>query len=775
MPLPVPLFPLVGSLLSLAAFIVLVASGILMIPYAWRLPRRHPDMGWFYCGFQTVSLLFMRLFYRVRVQGAENIPATGGVLIVCNHVSYLDPLLIGTFSPRPVRFLSWEGFERMPVMRVIMRMMSTIPVDVSKAKDALGKASEALRRGEVVCIFPEGHVTRTGALMDMRGGFEVIARRAGCLIVPVWIDGKWGSLLSLSEGRLFWKWPRGWRREVGVAYGKPFPAAEAPAARLRLLETGSRLIAARPSLHGHLGAEVARGLARRAGQTVVIDRSSGRRALSGAVVLALSWLLARRLRSLPEQRIGIVLPACIGSHVANVACALADKVPVNVNFTAGRAATESCLRRSGVRTMLTAEAFRTKVGERFPDFPWSSDCIDVGDVLRGFPRWKIALLVVLIRLVPADLIPYFLGIPRAGGDREAGLLFTSGSSGEPKGVALTHANLLANLAQIDDSGAVPRRARLLCSLPVFHSFGFTVGVWYALSRDTTLILLPSPVDTAANVTAVREEGATVTVGTPTFLRPWLRKASPSDLSTLAWAVAGAEKVPAELVEAWKTSLGTALLEGYGTTEASPVLAVNVPDLPDAQAPGGAWIGNRLGSVGRPVSGVAVRFVDPDTGAEVSPGAVGLLLVRGPNLFSGYLDDPIRTAEAHRDGWYVTGDLGRLDDDGFLHLEGRLSRFSKIGGEMVPHGTLEESLLRLVPPTADGTLPLAVAARPDDAKGEQLVVLHAVDLDPEQVRAGLVAEGLPNLWIPKLFVRVASIPVLGTGKLDLKGLKELAKG
>lgn len=764
-----PVLPALGLLVALAAFAA-VAAAAFLFAYAWRMARAHREMGWFYCGVQTLSLLFVRFFYRVRVRGVDNLPDRGGVLIVCNHVSYLDPVLIGAFSPRPVRFLSWEGFERMPVMRQVMRLMGTIPVDDARAKDAVAKAVEALRRGEVVCIFPEGHVTRNGALLEIRRGFELIARRAGCPVVPAWVDGKWGSILSLSEGRLLWKRPRGWRRAVGVAYGKPFAAGEADEARLRLLEVGAELFATRPQLRGHLAAEVARGLGRRAGREAVVDRTQGRRAVSGAVLVALAWLLSRRLRRRPEPRVGVVLPAGLGAVVANLACAFADKVPVNLNFTVGRAAAESCLRRAGVRATITAEAFRSKLGERFPDFPWTEDRIDIAEALRGLPRWKIALVAVVARATPAELLPWVLGLPREGGEREAGLLFTSGSSGEPKGVALSHANVLANLFQIDESGAVPRRARLLSSLPVFHSFGFTVGVWYALSRDTTLITLPSPVDAAANVAAAREEGATVTVGTPTFLRPWLRKAKAADLASLEWAVAGAEKVPADLVEAWSRELETPLLEGYGTTEASPVLAVNTPDVNDGAE---TWTGNRPGAVGRPVVGVALRFLDPETGAALPLGRTGLVQARGANIFAGYLGDPERTAEVLRDGWYSTGDLGRLDADGFLHLEGRLSRFSKVGGEMVPHGAVEEALLRLVPAAREGEIPLAVAGRPDDAKGEQLVVLHAVDLDPDRIRECLVAAGLPNLWIPKVFVRVPAIPVLGTGKLDLRAIKQLA--
>lgn len=764
-----PFFVVLLLLVAAAFFTVWLLLSFFFV-YFSILRQRHPDMSWLYVALQAFCRIYLRWFYRVRTQGCENFPATGGVLLICNHVSYLDPVLIGTYIKRPVRFLSWEGFERIPIMHQIMRMMGTVPINPSRSKDAMSRALEALKRGEVVCIYPEGHITRNGSLQELRGGFELLARRAGCPIVPAWIDGKWGSILSLSEGRFFWKKPRGWRRAVGVGYGKPFTAAEAGEARLRMLDVSADLVAARPQFQSHLAAQVAIGLGLRSGREAVVDRTQGRRAVSGAVLLALSWLLARRLKRLPEARIGVVLPAGLGATVANVACVFADKIPVNLNFSLGKLAAASCLRRAGIRTTLTAEAFQVRLAERFPDFPWSAERLDIADLLKSLSRWKIVLLVLLIRATPADFLPVVLQLPRQGGQREAGLLFTSGSSGEPKGVLLSHANLLANLAQIDESGAVPRQARLLCSLPVFHSFGFTVGIWYALTRDTTLITLPSPVDTAAHILVAREEQATVTVGTPTFLRPWLRKGQAADLATVQWAVAGAEKVPLDLVEAWGKDLATPLFEGYGTTEASPVLAVNIPDITDKD---GSWRGNSVGSVGRPVIGVACRFVHPETGLPVPVGSVGLLHVRGANIFGGYLEDPVRSAEVLQGGWYITGDLARLDAEGFLHLEGRLSRFSKVGGEMVPHGTVEEAILRLVTASAEGSQTIAVAGRPDTTKGEQLVVLHTVDLEPEQVRASLVAAGLPNLWIPKIFKKVVVIPILGTGKLDLSALRQLA--
>jgi acyl-[acyl-carrier-protein]-phospholipid O-acyltransferase/long-chain-fatty-acid--[acyl-carrier-protein] ligase len=267
----------------------------------------------------------------------------------------------------------------------------------------------------------------------------------------------------------------------------------------------------------------------------------------------------------------------------------------------------------------------------------------------------------------------------------------------------------------------------------------------------------------------------VLVGTPTFLRPYLRRATAEDFASLRFAVVGAEKCPEDLTVGFREQLGVTLLEGYGITETSPVLSVNVPDRVDPEAPGGVWTGGLRGSVGRPVRGIAVRFKDPETGAELPAGEVGLLEVRGPNVFLGYLGDPARTAEAKGDGWYRTGDLARMDVDGFLHLAGRLSRFSKIGGEMVPHGTVEEALLKVLDLAGATELKLAVSSAADPTKGEQLVVLHVDDLDVEATRTALATAGLANLWIPKVFKKVPGIPILGTGKLDLNRLRQMAQG
>ena len=773
------LYALVWFLLMIVAAVValgLLLLTVFLLAFAWRAPRRHRSMSLGYCAVQTGCWLFLKCFYRVRLRGLENIPDQGGVLLIANHVAYVDVLVVGVLSRRPVRFLSWEGFEHQRVMRFLTRTMGTIPVAESKAKDAIQKSADALKAGEVVCIFPEGSLTRNGGILPLRKGYELIARRADCPIVPMALDGMWGSLFSFSGGKFFWKMPKHFPRPVGVVVGQAYPANEHAKTRLRLLELASEAFAMRASLDGHLAREVAAGLIAKGGRVALVDRTTARREFGAATLLALGWAFAGELkRRTSAKRVAIVLPPGVAASVANLGCLFADKVPVNLNFSLGRDQALSCLQRAEVDLVVTAGAFRSKLAEKSPDFPWGDHVLDVADFLTAHPRADLACRIGLIRCLPASWTLACMGLPKRGGEREAALLFTSGSSGQPKGVRLSHRNILANLRQIEDADILPDETVMLSSLPVFHSFGFTIGLWYALSRSPLLVTLPSPLDSAAAVKAIKEEKVTVLVGTPTFLRPYLRRGTAADFVSLEWAVVGAEKCPADLVDAFATQLETPMLEGYGITETSPVLSVNVPDRADPEAPDGVWVGNVRGSVGRPVIGIAVRFLDPTTGEVLPSGQVGLLEIRGANIFMGYLDAEQTAKAMTPDGWYRTGDLARLDDDGFLHLAGRLSRFSKIGGEMVPHGTVEDALRKVLGLADSHEHKVAVASAADPVKGEQLVVLHTEEVDPEAVRTALAAEGLANLWIPKVFKKVPVIPILGTGKLDLNKLRELAQG
>jgi acyl-[acyl-carrier-protein]-phospholipid O-acyltransferase/long-chain-fatty-acid--[acyl-carrier-protein] ligase len=716
-----------------------------------------------------------RLLYKIRALHADRIPVAGGAIIVANHLSYVDVLVLQLACPRPLRFVGHEAFLRQSwLFRFVFKLTGTIPVSATNALETVRRVSQALKQGELVLIFPEGGISRTGQLMKLERGFELMARKAGVPVLPVAHDGLWGSMFSFSDNKYLLKWPRVMRSAVCVAWGEPIPSEHADAAAVRqaLLDLGCEAFEQRPQLKRHLGGEIVRRLGRKPGRLVMVDRTVGRRELKAAQFFAAAAALSRHLRkTVPEARVGVVLPPGAGASIANLAVLCAGKVPVNFNFTAGRSAVESSFRLSGVKTVISADAVRSKV----PAFPWPERTLDLSSTIKDIGG-KRALLPWLLAawILPNQLLPRLLGLPKRGDHAEAGLLFTSGSSGEPKGVALTHRNILANCWQFSTLSIFPTNSVMLSCLPVFHSFGFTVNMWYPLLRGCLSITVPSPLDTKKIIDAIREEEVSVMVGAPTFMRPILKKAEPSDLRSLQILVSGAEKMPMDLYEGFLQKFHLEIMQGYGMTEASPGTNVNQPDPMLLTGTASEQPGKRLGSVGRMMPGMTARVLHPETREEIPLGEAGVIAFRGANLFGGYLDDPKKTAEVFHNGWYITGDLGRFDEDGFLFIEGRLSRFSKIAGEMVPHGTLEQKLTEAFALDQSDGYALVVMGVPDPGKGEQLVLLTSSDaITEESVKEKLGAAGVPNLWVPKIIHRVEKIPVLGTGKLDLKGCKDLA--
>ena len=487
--------------------------------------------------------------------------------------------------------------------------------------------------------------------------------------------------------------------------------------------------------------------------------------------IAAAAVLARRLRdTVPENRVGIVLPPGAGAVIANLAVVCAGKVPVNFNFTAGRISAESSIAVSGVVTLLTADAMRT----RLTDFPWPDRTLDIrSEIQASGGRRAMLPWLAAAWLLPNQWVAGLMGLPHAGDRQEAALLFTSGSAGIPKGVVLTHRNLLANFAQISSMSILPDSATILGCLPIFHSIGFTVTLWYPLMRGCRLVTTPSPLDTRAMIDSIRDEAVTVVIGAPTFLRPLFKKARPADLRSVDLVVSGAEKLPEDLRRGFLEKFHIEILQGYGLTETSPVSNVNQPNPPVVTLTADEQIGKKAGTVGRLLPGMSARSIHPETGEELPSGETGILWLRGANVFSHYLGDAPGTAEALRGGWFVTGDLGRIDEDGFITVEGRLARFSKVGGEMVPHGTIEQKIAELFGVDPGEVQAVVVVGIPDEAKGERLVILTTLELSPEAVKDRLAAAGFPNLWIPRTVLRVDAIPVLGTGKLDIAGCRRLA--
>jgi len=718
--------------------------------------------------------LVARTFYRVTPVGIDKLPATGGVLLLPNHISYVDAVVLQLACPRPIRFLVYEQIYNALYLHWGLRLLGAIPISPKIARTAIETAVNALARGEVVCLFPEGALTRTATLQKLNRGYELIARKARVPVVPVWLENVWGSIFSYYGGEFFWKLPRVVPLSVWIHFGAPIPAAEAEPAKVRrvLYDLSDAAFRERPELRSHVGYESVRGLRKKFFTPVIIDAHAGNRALTGGELLTVSIALADWLKkNVPEKRIGIVLPTGIGATIANLGAILAGKIPVNLNFSAGRAANEAAMARAGIQRLITAP----QLVEQIKDFPWIENRIDIAALCKSFPPAKMKRIFITSRLLPLPLLRRWLDLPKVGDHEEAALLFTSGSSGEPKAVMLSHRNILANTAQI---AAILGRIHLesiLGSLPVFHSFGFTVTFWWPLLGGPRVVTYPNPLDTAKLVEIIERHKLQLFITTPTFLRSFLRKARPEQLRSLKMVVTGAEKLPGDLLREFESKFGIQVSEGYGMTEASPVVAVNLFDEPPSPMNPDGVLGRRIGSVGRMIPGLSASIRDPDTNEELDLFQPGMLWLRGANIFEGYFKDTDQTTAVLKDGWYKTGDVGRFDEDGFLFIEGRINRFSKIAGEMVPHMTVEQRIteaLDLHPAHGEGPA-VAVIGVPDEKRGESLVALVTVRVVQVELRKRLSEMGLPNLWIPKVVKQVAAIPITASGKLDLRACRKLA--
>jgi len=497
--------------------------------------------------------------------------------------------------------------------------------------------------------------------------------------------------------------------------------------------------------------------------------STGRELTFGRALVG-SLLLARAIRRLApdNQTIGLLLPASVGGALANIAVIFAGKVVVNLNFTAGRESMDAAIERCAISRILSSQSFLKKAGlDPMPGMVFLEDLL--GET-SGISR---AAMLAAARLLPASIIERLFVSP-AEPDALAAIIFSSGSTGMPKGVMLSHRNVLSNIDAATELFRLTPDDVVLGVLPFFHSFGFTVTLWLPLAVGFGAAYHPNPTDAKTIGELAARYGATVLISTPTFCSAYVRKILPEQFSKLRLAVVGAERLREPVAAAFKERFGVELTEGYGCTEMAPVVAVNVPDESRAAPRRGDAPGVQRGSVGRPMPGISAMVVDTETGVGPLVGKAGLLLVNGPNRMAGYLGEPELTRQAFRDGWYVTGDIATIDEDGFITITDRLSRFSKIAGEMVPHMKVEEELQALLHDPHTGV----VTAVPDAAKGERLVALHTdPNLTGQQIWERLSDSDLPKLWVPKRedIRYVESIPTLGTGKIDLRAVRQRAIG
>ncbi|HUA97231.1 MAG TPA: acyl-[ACP]--phospholipid O-acyltransferase [Terracidiphilus sp.] len=727
--------------------------------------------------FGRLILFFAtRTIYRVRVIGRDNFPEKAGALLVCNHMSFVDAALLVAATDRPIRFVMYQGIYDHPLVKPFARMLKAIPISSEQHPRemlrSLKTASDALRNDEIVCIFAEGQITRTGQLLPFRRGLERIMKDVEVPIVPVNLDGVWGSIFSFERGRFLWKVPRRIPYRVTVSFGAPMATAStAVEVRVAVQELQATAFEARKPAMKTLDRAFVRTARQRPWRFFMADGKTPRVSFGSA--LNKTVYVARRLRQLiGEQRmVGVLLPPSVGGALTNYALTLMGRVPVNLNYTSSNETIANCAAQCGLDRVITSKAFV----ERFPNLAIPGRTVLLEDAL-GEPRFSEKLCALAMAwLMPTALLKRALGARRPEDeaspmDSLATVIFSSGSTGEPKGVMLSHFNIVANIRQVSQVFMLGGQDKILGILPFFHSFGFTAGLWLPAVPGVGVVFHPNPLDAQVIGGLVEKYKVSFLVATPTFLQAYMRRCTPEQFGSLHYALAGAEKLPERVAVAFEDQFGIRPLEGYGCTECSPVVTVNGKDF---RAPGFRQVAAKRGKIGHPLPGVSVKVVDLETGLPVPAGKSGMLLVKGPNVMQGYLGRPEKTAEVLHDSWYTTGDVAMLEEDGFVTITDRLSRFSKIGGEMVPHIRIEEKLHELADVTEQV---FAVTAVPDEKKGERIVVLHTLPETKLAVVLERLAQcDLPALWRPKTnqFVQVQSIPTLGTGKMDLRAIRALA--
>ncbi|PCK07235.1 MAG: acyl-[ACP]--phospholipid O-acyltransferase [Alteromonadaceae bacterium] len=717
--------------------------------------------------------------YRLNVQDMKKIPGEGGVMLLGNHISWIDWAIVQLASPRPVHFVMIKSIYDRWYLTWFFKMFGCIPIQQGAGSGkALERVSQLLNEGKVVCLFPEGTISRSGHLNTFKKGFELAATQCNddVVIQPFYLRGLWGSQFSRSSDKLK-KQPAGLRRDLVIAFGDTLPInSTADLVKRRVFDLSIRswntYVETLPTLsHAWIDSAKQRG-----GDIAIADSLTGTlsktRALTGTVCFS------RRI-TCQAQNVGLLLPNSAGGALANMASLMRGKTVVNLNYSASLDALKSAIEQAQIKTVYTSRKFIKKLVTRGIDLSTLEEqCkfIYLEDLKETIGKGESLLTLLSIKLLPAGLLK-LLYCRNQNPNSTAAILFSSGSEGAPKGVMLSHLNFMANLKQITDVLNVREDDAMMASLPLFHAFGLTVTQFLPLIEGIPMVCHADPTDAVGVGKAVAKYRATIICGTSTFLRLYTRnkRVHPLMFDSLRMVIAGAEKLQDDVRQAFKLKFDCDILEGYGTTETTPVSSVNLPDSLDTDN----WQvqqGSTRGTVGIPLPGTSFKIVDPETFEELPTGTDGMILTGGAQVMQGYLDNPEKTASVIKEidnvRWYVTGDKGRLDAQGFLTIVDRYSRFAKLAGEMVSLSLVEAAIMKAL---AEDYPELEVVAvnLPDDKKGEKVVILSEVDIPLSDIRSKMAASGCSALMTPARIQVVESLPKLGSGKTDFPQAKQVA--
>ncbi len=718
--------------------------------------------------------------YKLQVIGMKNIPAKGGVLLLGNHISFLDWAILQMACPRSIRFVMHRSYYQKGMLKWLLKMFKVIPITSGASKNALKQIRESLLQGDVIALFPEGHISYNGHVSKFKSGFEKAAQETGAAIIPFFMHGLWGSRFSRASETMQQITRAANARHLTVSFGTPLSNnVSAERAKQAVLETS---IHAWKSYTESLGTipEEWLSTAKRKLRTHCLHDANGT-SLTGAKLLAAVLAFTRKLciglRN--QHNIGILLPPSAGGVIANLSVLFQGKTVVNLNYTAEPKTLNRCAETAGIQTILTSKLFLKKLEERGLEMAVLTNqrqVIFLEDVKARLGKAAMLWYFLQARFFPTRLLKS-LHLGRVNTSDTAAILFSSGSEGTPKGVQLTHTNILGNLKQTSSVINPTDKDVMMCSLPLFHAFGLTVTTFLPLIEGLPMVCQPDPTDARAVSRLVASYKVSILCATSTFLRIYGRhkKVHPLTFYSLRLIVAGAERLREDVRRDIKEKFGKDVIEGYGTTETTPVAGVNIPDVLMSDT-GEIQVGNKKGTVGLPLPGTQYRIVDPDTLAPLSPNQPGLILIGGTQIMKGYLNNDAKTKEVivEQNGvrWYKSGDRGKIDEDGFLTILDRYSRFAKIGGEMISLSVVEAKVQALFPDVED--IDILAVNLPDASKGEKIALLFSGQLDEEMIRQAIAQSDIPAIMRPREIAEIDEIPKLGTGKVDFATAKSRMK-
>ena len=724
-----------------------------------------------------LRLVFSR--HKIRVLNVGNIPNVGPVLMVGNHHSFIDWAMLQMASPRPLCIASNKDHFEKWYLRAILKRLGMIRIDNRHPEEAMEKIHEALLAGKAVVMFPTGEVSKSPHVEPFNLDYSKAVEGTDAVLLPFYIQGLWGSNYSYSGSDMY---GASSDRSVTVAFGEPIAATTPPnevRAIVRKISIEAWQYAVR-FVHP-IAASWIRTCKKYVKNGPAIYNTDGGHfsgyKLMGAV-MAFRGLLKKKLGK-QEQNIGIMLPPSPAGVIVNLVLWVMGKTNVNLNYTSSVDNVKYCCEKADVTTVISSRQFVEKLKGRGNDYSQvASDKVRIlyaEDLMKEIPKVKIAALLVLCVIMPSWLI-CLVFCKRTHIDDTAVIVFSSGSEGTPKGVLLSHRNLMGNIQQLACIMNVTRGDVMLSELPLFHSFGLTVTTLLNLTEGCPIVAVADPTDVKTMARVCSRFRVTCMVATPTFLRAFTvsRYVHPLVFKYVRIIIAGAEALRPELATAFRLKFGKEIFEGYGCTETAPVASVNTENtlLNDYMT---MQVNNKPGTVGPALPGTQYLIVDPETNEQLPTGEAGMILIGGCQVMQGYLKDPERTESVIVNiggvRYYRTGDKGFLDEDGFLTIVDRYSRFAKLGGEMVSLGAVEKKIQDT--PVLEGCDYL-VTTIPDAAKGEKIVLLYQGDKDPKQVLSELRASGFPPIMLPSLAFPVEKVPKLGTGKADFTGAKKLAK-